>query len=88
MMVTKVLRMKFSKIGFWRACVAGLLGILAVGAAAQTPGYSLLDWNDLMPEKWVKDSVIRADEPEAEAKPAAKPKPAPAKIADLDDDEF
>ena len=58
-MVTKVLRMKFSKIGFWRACVAGLLGILAVGAAAQTPGYSLLDWNDLMPEKWVKD--IRAD---------------------------
>ena len=40
------------------------------------------------PEKWVKDSVIRADEPEAETKPAAKPKPAPAKIADLDDDEF
>jgi len=41
------------------------------------------------PEKWVKEAVIRADEPEAEGKPvSAKPKPAPAKIADLDDDEF
>ena len=26
----------------------------AFSAGAQTPGYNLIDWNDLMPEPWVK----------------------------------
>jgi alkylation response protein AidB-like acyl-CoA dehydrogenase len=27
----------------------------AFSAGAQTPGYNLIDWNDLMPEPWVKE---------------------------------
>ena len=41
------------------------------------------------PEKWVKETAIRADDDEAPApaKPApAKPKPAPTTVDDLDDD--
>jgi hypothetical protein len=42
-----------------RACGA-LMGLaLSAGAWAQTPGYAELDWNELMPQKWLKD--IRAD---------------------------
>ena len=26
-----------------------------VSVSAETPGYSLIDWNDLMPEPWVKE---------------------------------
>jgi hypothetical protein len=26
-----------------------------MGVSAQTPGYNLIDWNDLMPEPWVKE---------------------------------
>ena len=38
----------------WR-CVGLTLLTAAVGASAQTPGYNLIDWNDLMPEPWVKE---------------------------------
>jgi hypothetical protein len=26
-----------------------------MGVSAETPGYNLIDWNDLMPEPWVKE---------------------------------
>ena len=46
----------------WQACWNVLTRCLAVmaltasvGVGAQTPGYNLIDWNDLMPEPWVKD---------------------------------
>ena len=42
-----------------RACGA-LMGLaLSASAWAQTPGYAELDWNELMPQKWLKD--IRTD---------------------------
>ena len=42
-----------------RACGALLGWALAPASWAQTPGYAELDWNELMPPKWLKD--IRTD---------------------------
>ncbi len=36
-------------------CVCWMALTTALGAGAQTPGYNLIDWNDLMPEPWVKE---------------------------------
>ena len=40
-------------------CVTRCIGVFtlmaAVGVSAETPGYNLIDWNDLMPEPWVKE---------------------------------
>ena len=42
-----------------RACGALMGMALTAGTWAQTPGYAVLDWNELMPEKWLKD--VRTD---------------------------
>jgi len=43
----------------WFHCVTRCIGVLtltaAMGVGAETPGYNLIDWNDLMPEPWVKE---------------------------------
>jgi len=43
----------------WFHCVSCFMGVftltVAMGVSAQTPGYNLIDWNDLMPEPWVKE---------------------------------
>ena len=43
----------------WFHCVTRCIGLLtltaAMGVGAETPGYNLIDWNDLMPEPWVKE---------------------------------
>jgi len=43
----------------WFHCVTRCIGLFtltaAVGVSAETPGYNLIDWNDLMPEPWVKE---------------------------------
>ena len=43
----------------WFHCVTRCIGVLtltaATGVGAETPGYNLIDWNDLMPEPWVKE---------------------------------
>lgn len=43
----------------WFHCVTRCIGVFtlmaAVGVSAETPGYNLIDWNDLMPEPWVKE---------------------------------
>ena len=36
-------------------CITVLALSAATLALAQTPGYTVLDWNDLMPEPWVKE---------------------------------
>ena len=44
---------------FWFYALFCCLGFSAlnspVSVSAETPGYSLIDWNDLMPEPWVKE---------------------------------
>mgnify|MGYP000645593512 CR=1 FL=1 len=43
----------------WFHCVTRCIGVFtltaAMGVSAETPGYNLIDWNDLMPEPWVKE---------------------------------
>lgn len=43
----------------WFHCVTRSIGVFtltaAMGVSAETPGYNLIDWNDLMPEPWVKE---------------------------------
>jgi uncharacterized protein len=43
----------------WFHCVTRFISVFtltaAVGVSAETPGYNLIDWNDLMPEPWVKE---------------------------------
>ena len=43
----------------WFHCVTRCMGVFtltaAMGVSAETPGYNLIDWNDLMPEPWVKE---------------------------------
>ncbi|NBS77701.1 MAG: DUF3299 domain-containing protein [Betaproteobacteria bacterium] len=43
----------------WFHCVTRCIGVFtltaAMGVGAETPGYNLIDWNDLMPEPWVKE---------------------------------
>jgi len=43
----------------WFHCVTRCIGLFtltaAMGVSAETPGYNLIDWNDLMPEPWVKE---------------------------------
>lgn len=43
----------------WFHCVTRFIGVFtltaAMGVGAETPGYNLIDWNDLMPEPWVKE---------------------------------
>lgn len=43
----------------WFHCVTRFISVftltVAVGVSAETPGYNLIDWNDLMPEPWVKE---------------------------------
>ena len=43
----------------WFHCVTRSIGVFtltaAMGISAETPGYNLIDWNDLMPEPWVKE---------------------------------
>jgi len=44
---------------FWGCVLSCCLSVSAfmspVNVGAQTPGYNLIDWNDLMPEPWVKE---------------------------------
>ena len=44
---------------FWFYALVCCLGFSTltspVSVSAETPGYSLIDWNDLMPEPWVKE---------------------------------
>ena len=43
----------------WFHCVTRSIGVFtltaAMGVSAETPVYNLIDWNDLMPEPWVKE---------------------------------
>ena len=43
----------------WFHCVTRFISVFtltaAMGVSAETPGYNLIDWNDLMPEPWVKE---------------------------------
>ena len=43
----------------WFHCLTRCIGVFtltaAMGVSAETPGYNLIDWNDLMPEPWVKE---------------------------------
>ena len=36
-------------------CIGVFTLTAAMGVGAETPGYNLIDWNDLMPEPWVKE---------------------------------
>ena len=36
-------------------CIGVFTLTAAMGVSAETPGYNLIDWNDLMPEPWVKE---------------------------------
>ena len=47
--------MRGRRFQFISCCISALALAAAVGAGAQTPGYSSIDWNDLMPEPWVKE---------------------------------
>jgi len=43
----------------WFHCVTRFISVFtltaAMGVSAETPGYNPIDWNDLMPEPWVKE---------------------------------
>jgi len=47
--------MRWTWFHFFSRCISALALTAAVGVGAETPGYNLIDWNDLMPETWVKD---------------------------------